>query len=128
MPEQTIGQQQLDQHEPRCGPGLAHCVKELANGMRGIRILGPIPLVSYSLNDLHAIPLSIQFVRQNTRQSGAAPVSHFGTVRNDINRPIRLYTNEYIRMKNRMIDGSLCPRACPHHARGNISTQHKSSS
>ena len=128
MPERPLAGSSLDQHKPRCGPGFAHCIKELANGMRGIRILGPIPFVSYRLNDLHAIPLSIQFIRQNTRQSGAAPIPHFGTVRNDINHPIRLYTNKYIRMKNRMIDGSLCPRGCPHDARGNISTQHKSSS
>ena len=82
-------------------------VKELANGARGVGILRPVPRVADGLNDLHPIPVSIHFVRQNARQSGAAPVSHFRPVRNDVNRPIRLETKKHVRMKDSAIGGSV---------------------
>jgi len=60
--------------------------------MRSIRILVAVFVVARRLHQLHARPVRIEFIGDDTRESRPAPASHLRAMRDDVGgfRPYRL--------------------------------------
>jgi len=67
--------------------------------MRTIRVLIAVPAIANRLINFHALPVCIQFIGHDQRQSGANYGAHFRAMSNNPDSSVRLDTHEYIGMK-----------------------------
>jgi hypothetical protein len=65
-------------------------IVEVAHRAGAVGVLRAVLDVAGRLNNLHAVPVGLEFIGHNHGQSGAASRAHFGAVRHDFNRAARL--------------------------------------
>src|SRR5205807_3578957 len=88
-----------NKHKPGCSAGQAHHVKKASHGMRTVRVLIAISRVTDRLINFHALPVGVQFVGQDHRQSCANYGSHFRAMSDNPDSSVRLDTYKYIGMQ-----------------------------
>ena len=106
------------EHQATGGSGDAHGFEELANGVRAVGVLRAIAGIADGLLKLHALPVGVEFVGDDQRQTGATGGAHLRAMRNDVDSAIGVDGEKEIGMENRVIErgggavgvGSLRPR------------------
>ena len=93
------------QHQPRRSSSLPQHIKKLADGVRPVGILRSETGVAIRLNDFHAVPIGVEFVSENPRQTRPHAVPHFRPVRHDVNGSVGMNADEDARMKRSRING-----------------------
>ena len=78
------------QHQARRSACLAQRIEKTPHRMRPICVLISIFFIAGGLYDFHSRPIGIQFLGHNSRQRRLAPASHFGAMRHDVRRSVRI--------------------------------------
>src|SRR5215475_6300288 len=94
--------------------------------MRAVGILVAIFFVAGSLDDFYALPVGIEFVGCNQRNSGAAAASHFAAVRDDENSSVGVDCEPNVGRKRALQSGRFVSRSALVAAAHHVHAQHKS--
>ena len=109
----------LHQHDAGRSAGLAASRQKSCGWNANRRCSGRRIGIADRLIDLHALPVRIQFVRDNQRQRRANYGAHLRAMSNDAHRAVRLDTHKHIGMKCGLIASVRASAgSCPHKIAG----------